>query len=180
MMIKNLLPPEMQKKVRRMYRLRAISVFLVFTAATALLTGVLLLPSYVHVRVENEHKARELTLFETASRGEAPEKARTLRIDEKTSVLARFIRPPLATEMLGNVLDEKPLGISLASFSYERRAKKENTLRLSGTARRRDDLITFRDRLANVFPVVDLPVSYLAADRDVTFSLTVYTKTEGE
>ena len=77
--------------------------------------------------------------------------------------------------ILDKVLVTKSDAIKLENISYNSDSKSDSTLNLQGIADSREDLVSFSKRLQaiNSIKSVDLPVSNLAKDKNLVFSITL-------
>lgn len=174
----NLLPRQHIRRIWREYYLRLFSVLFVFAGIWGLLSAVFLVPSYVAVRAERsailgESKQYQETEFHTerddAVRGAVREANRDV------AVLGAWHKKASSSSLLRRVIGARPGGIFISSFFYEAKESGEDRIVVRGTADTREALIAFTDALRreDAFENVDLPISNLAKDRDIAFSLII-------
>jgi uncharacterized SAM-dependent methyltransferase len=174
----NLIPPQAKKGVVREYWTRVVSVWF-YSWAAALLGGVLImLPAYVLIKSQvsvyeesAKNASEKVANFEDVSKGltNSNQQADKLLSGFKQSQVSQRLQTLRSLEVNGIVLSE--IFVSRIDEAYE-------PIKLTGSAEDRQALATFRDRLLALPDVasVDLPISNLAKDRDIQFSLTVVIK----
>lgn len=76
---------------------------------------------------------------------------------------------------LDAVLSNKNAGIHLSEVNYSATGSSTANISISGVSNTREALVTFVKNLkdSNVFRAVDLPVSNLAKDKNIDFSITM-------
>ncbi|MCA9354371.1 MAG: hypothetical protein KC877_02525 [Candidatus Kaiserbacteria bacterium] len=173
----NLIPPRAKKGLLVEYWVRVISVWMTTWAFTLLLGAAIVLPAYVlissQVSVYEESAAeasRKVENYESVSVAlvQASQQARVIIDEAKYEPMSDLLA--LFEEMQGN-------DINLTTIILERSATAEGfePVTLTGIAADRHSLASFRDRLLAVPEVddVELPISNLAEDRDIRFTITV-------
>jgi|TARA_Y100000310_G_scaffold342803_1_gene447519 hypothetical protein len=179
----NLLPIKQKQGVRREYMFRMASVSVFFTAFSVLAGTIFLMPTYLLSEVREKQAVEEQVFIrELVSSVEVVDAQTVLReAREKVSILSDLeSQAPLQT-VLPKILEYKPRSISITSIFYDFRVSAGATIAVRGEAENRDDLIAFSKRLERdvVFANVELPVSNLAKENDITFSLTLLINSEG-
>lgn len=170
----NLIPKEAVVYLRREYRSRAITVWSVLMGCAALITAFLLLPTYV--LVDSQITAYELeynkTTDKTSTFSDIADQVRQSndlagRLLEETE----YTSPRVLTETLEAIASE---GIFISSISLK--ADQQSPINVVGIAETRSRLAAFRSDLESHswFERVNLPLSDLANERDINFSLQVY------
>lgn len=174
----NLIPPQAKKGVVKEYWTRVVSVWF-YTWSAGLLGGVLIMvPAYVLIssqvsvyEASAKTASEKVASFEDVSKGLAAS-------SQQAGKLVTSFRQSLISERIKSLrLLEKP-GITISEFTVGRVDEVYEPIQVTGTARDRQALAAFRNRLLaepNVASV-DLPISNLAKDRDIQFSLTVTLK----
>ena len=174
----NLIPPLAKKKLTREYWLRVVSVWF-FTFSTALLLGiVLMIPVYVLLNIQISALS--------SSAATASQKIATLKDVSNELDLANQQARALINGLRYNQMSDyteifrklESNEIQLSQIYIDRSKDGVSPVRVSGTATSRQALATFRDKLLAESRVenVDLPISNLAKDKDIQFSLTVTMK----
>ena len=173
----NVLPEEGKKWIRGEYRLRLATLTLLAVAFVALALAALLFPSYrlsesTYAQAHTEREAFSQALspangekvIEELSRAENMRQALALRVEEQA--------PSLHIEGIVRA-QAKSEGVTLARLAYE--SAEEISVRLSGFAKTRENLIAFSEMLERIAEVksVKLPVSNLTRSVNITFNMTV-------
>jgi hypothetical protein len=163
--------------VRREYRLRLLAIGFVLTGVSALISTVLMLPSYF-LTVSKEHIVQTRAEVLQGSASIKENEVFTALLIGAQEKLALFFDTDARAELSGIVAEVvlyKPSGISLTSITYEQMPKNIARMVIVGLADNRDVLLTFKQSLerGGLFESVDLPVSNLAKDHDINFSITV-------
>lgn len=172
----NLIPPSAKKSVAVEYWLRVITVWSIIATTVAVLFTLTFLPVYVlvdtKIGVYQESAAlasQKLASFEAVSQEltRSTEQARLLRASNNETSLYSIIE-------LFDMLENNGIELSQITVAKVQGSGLAPVL-LSGTARDRQALADFRDRLLEQEAVdaVDFPISNLAKDRDIVFSITV-------
>lgn len=173
----NFLPPEAKIAVKHEYRMRAISIWML-SLATATTVGVLLLlPTYVWLKGEREALATEVIQSNSATGTEAYVTARTALMKAQTlAVQLKLVSPgPTASEVLREIQKGQTSAITTSGFSYEYNGTSTPQVAIHGIAETREALAAFSAALERnpMFVRAEVPVSDLAKDRDLPFTLTL-------
>ena len=172
----NLIPPSAKKGVAIEYWLRVFTVWSIIATVVALLLTITFLP--VRVLVEAKINAyqesadvasEKIASYEAASveLNRSTKQAQLLIANTKQKSLSKIIE--LFSSMEGE-------GIEISSINVTRiETDQIDPVQLEGSARDRQALADFRDRLLaqEEIDAVDFPISNLAKDSDIFFSITV-------
>lgn len=174
----NLIPPSAKKTVTKEYWLRVLTVWF-YVCSAALFSGVLImLPSYVlitsQVQVYQEsasNASQKVASYEDVSKNLSS-------TNQQSGKLITAFRRTLVSDRIEILRQLQNPGIVLSAISVSRTDDTYEPIRISGIANDRQALAAFRDRLLAQEDVasVDLPLSNLAKDREIPFSLTVVLK----
>ena len=174
----NLIPENAKSRVRREYLARtgAVWLFLFATALTA--SAIFLMPTYVlYIR-----QSGDLHTDKTEPEGRAEEYARITASLEEAAVFAQQLSQKdasiTASEILTHVERARNEGVTLLGL-YAAREKEKVKIEVRGAARSRESLRTFQDALRRdaFFLDAQVPVSDLARDTDLTFTMTLTLRT---
>lgn len=172
----NLLPRAEKESVRREYRLRLSAVTLWFIAATFAAGIIMLLPSwFLSSQKERAAEARFEALKKDGAERETTGLQDTLReASEELKLLSHEPPKIYLQELLAQTISKRTPKISVDSVTVRAAAENKRTLQITGSAADRAALVAFSRSLEEirVFEKVDLPVSNLAKDRDIPFSIT--------
>ncbi len=170
----NLIPPAAKKKIIVEYWLRVLSVWCMLLAAALVAAICIMLPPYV--LINSQVSVYKASADEAARKIADYEEVSTMLV--RASTQARMVIDESESELISEYLStveslEKP-GIVLSEIRVARSATGFEPLFVAGVATDRQSLAAFRDRLLELETVseVDLPLSNLAKDRDISFSLS--------
>ena len=174
----NLIPPQAKKGVVKEYWMRVVSVWF-YTWSAGLLGGLLIMvPAYVLINsqvsvyeVSAKTASEKVASFEDVSKGLAAS-------SQRAGKLVTSFRQSLISERISTLRSLERPGVTISELTIGRVDEKYEPIQVTGNAKDRQALAAFRDRLLAEPDVaaVDLPISNLAKDRDIQFSLTVTLK----
>ncbi len=171
----NLLPQKERKSFEWEYRSRLVVIILLFFIVTFVIGVVFLLPSYFISQSKNESIARQFELLEKAIelREEDVSVKSLLAVKQKINELTIVNGQVPQTKILQVIIDSMDSHVTVNAFFYIQSKDKNSEMRITGTAESRTALLSFSDRLKKeeLFELVDFPVSSLARDSDIVFSI---------
>ena len=166
--------------MRRDYFVRLLIVLCFLLSLSALIGAAALFPAYLSAR--NLEQSEQGTVSEINSSKEAQNRA---AIDAKLRSDQAVV-----TRLLGNANNYRASGavqtivgergaVTLTSFAFTALGTSTAIAVLQGQALTRDELLAFKARLLTAFPqsTVDLPLSELAKQKDIEFSMKITYKT---
>ena len=174
----NLIPPSAKKSIVREYWLRVASVWLFILSAVGAIFAILLVPVYVLIKGQisvyaesaqvaiNETKEYDLSSAELIR---ASKQARMILDLTDTIRLSRFI----------TLIDEiEKSGVTIDSYILSQKDDIVTPITITGTALTRQALANFRETLLTHpdIKTAYLPISNLALDKNITFSVTITMK----
>lgn len=176
--MRNLLSQKDKKILHSEYKLRVVITVLMFLFFTILAGGVELIPSYFiseskerstkeHSDIIKESVAKREKDVSSTVLLETKDKLKLLLFDEKDVSLA---------DLFEKILDNKPSRIKISGiFYYESQTGTKPEILIKGKADVREPLLEFKKLLNKEvkFTEVLLPVSNLASDRDIKFSIKI-------
>jgi hypothetical protein len=172
----NLIPPHARKTVKIEYWVRVGTVWTILVAIGLLIAAVFFLPSYVLIK--SQLSAYESS-YNEASASDASYQGLESEVQLANAQAQRLLTNE-ATYSFTSILDELELLTTEAIEVEEITMERSETLELKqftirGTAATRIDLVAYRDAIEahSFFTSAELPISNLAKDRDVPFSVTV-------
>lgn len=172
----NLLPKAAKDTIRREYRVRLAAVALFFLSAALVIAALMLLPSwFLSAQKEAAARARADALVRSLSQRSAAGLEQELRTaQQRLNLLSREAPVVSLYELTERIAAGRPPGVSLESITFSRTPEGRRAAFVSGTARDRAALVSFSRSLerARAFEKVDLPLSALAKEKDLIFSLT--------
>lgn len=174
----NLIPPSAKKSITLEYWLRVISMWSVIWSIALLLGISIMIPAYVLITLQ-------VSAF-SESAASASQKLATLKdvskeleqASEGARVLIDGMRFVKVSDYEALFRDLENDDVRLTQIGIDRTKDGLAPARLAGQAASRQALASFRDALLAQPEVasVDLPISNLAKDKDIQFSLTVTLK----
>ncbi len=171
----NLIPPTAQRDVKREYWIRVITVWLCMLGVASAIAIVLYIPTYVLIQSQLVSYTQEFEQINTES--QAFKEARTQLTQSNTIARALGVknRIPSFTTIMKDLYAVPVEGIELYGFEFATAESALSQIRISGNAVTRADLTAFTQQLDadTRFSDVDLPLSQLAEDRDIAFTVTL-------
>lgn len=174
-----LLPIHERKALRREYRLRLIAVFLLLLSFALLIGMGALFPSYVKILYEEKAElGTALSLQNNKDLMEISAKEKELADDkflvDELAKTNTSIRPSSLIESIGLQRGS----VSLTSIDVDLTSTTTAVMIIQGVAPTRDELLKFKEKLENLVPgnIVDLPLSQLAKNTKLQFSLKLTQK----
>lgn len=177
----NLIPPHARKQVKIEYWIRVVSVWVLLSAIALLVVAVLLVPSYTLVR--SQLSAYEAT-YQQAAEWDASYKELEVEVAEANTNAKQLLLGSDSlkfTVVLQEIETLAGASIMVDSVDMEREETGVlETFEVKGIAATRAALVAYRDAIEQheLFASAALPISNLAKDREVPFSITVTIHTE--
>lgn len=178
----NLLPFEEKKRIRAEYRRRVVAVFLLFVILAELTATVLFVPTLI-VLLSRESDYKTLLDSVTKEEGNSSSSFREYlkETTDKLGELSPEKNPASPTAVFMNIASAHVPGVHIERLSYKPAEGKKETdfsvgsVSVEGKADNREDLVLFKESLdrTGAFSSVALPISNLALDKDIRFSMTV-------
>lgn len=176
----NLLSPQYKIEATREYYMRLGIVSVIFVIFLVVIAGVLLVPSYASVLVDERVKKEELVHLTGTRDPELEKISKSIQLINKnlSSFSEPYTQASFSLGVLDPVLKTNRQGISIFEISYAANDPALRTLSLRGGASSRENLLTFISELekTNLFEKIDVPISNLLRDDNVTFDLVLKLK----
>ncbi|MEM9336714.1 MAG: PilN domain-containing protein [Patescibacteria group bacterium] len=172
----NLIPPHARRQVVTEYWLRVVSVWLFLLSAGLLIVSVLNVPLYVLV---DQQKAAYAESSQVAATTKAQLEANNAIITNANNIarlLARGSDPTPFSTYLNQLEALAPAGITLSRIYLDRQdPEMAGEIRLQGVSATRQDLAQYRSSIedSEQFVSAELPISNLAKNQDILFSITI-------
>lgn len=178
----NLIPTPAKKSIVKEYWVRVLSVWMIVWAF-ALLCGIsLILPTYV--LINSQVSVYEVSAAEATKKVEDYRNASRVLIDssQQAGVVVTENRQLAISSLVELFRSLQGNTVQISGIEIIRNEEGVEPVRLDGIATDRQSLASFRDRLQEqeAVSVVDLPISNLARDRDIQFSMTITMVNESE
>lgn len=174
----NLIPAVAKRRVLQEYWFRTGTLWLGLVSILIIILVILLIPVYVLIYSQtNEYKlaAQQATLEVERYDVSA---AALIQASQRARLLLSATEQLKFSDVIKIIEGVSRNGISLTSYEITRTEGKISPLQITGRAESRQELSEFRAGLLTE-PSIDtvvLPISNLARDRDIVFSITVTLK----
>ena len=169
----NLLPKTEKKNLKISYYTRIVTVLFILLSSVFFVGGALLVPSYFLSKNTAESSQRYVqALEETVGLRERDGVTDEMRaLSEKTRLLREFGTTGYSSELFEEILNVKSSKVIIASIAFS--GSGEVAFSLSGVSEDRASLLSFVGSLKDNQKItgVDIPVSQLAIDEDLPFSI---------
>lgn len=171
----NLIPPSAEKLVHREYWIRVSSVWMILFGFAFLIISLLNLPVYVLVQSQLNSFLEEYkeATDETASFIESEVAV------ANANEIARLLAKQDSVEPFSHLIEELDLltsnNVTILDFQIVRKENALDPIVITGVANSRLALSEFRDAIENnpLFLSAALPLSNLAKDKDIPFTITI-------
>jgi len=174
----NLIPDSEKKRLKKEYYIRLTTVALGLFFVVSTLGALLLVPSFIVLRVSSNELSAELAQLEasieTAGGGDTQEFVE--ETNRKSALIAAFKKREPTSLLLQSIIQAKTNEVHIRSITFtEKRNGKPATVSIRGTADSRTTLVAFTKELESDsrFGEVNLPLKDLASNRDIPFGLTI-------
>jgi hypothetical protein len=172
----NLIPPQAHTQVKNEYRLRVLTVWLVLFGSACLVVAVLNAPLYVLIRGQLDAYLTEFAQANVESESFKESEVAVTRANTIGILLSGTKKQEVLSDVIAEIESQSGDGISLTEVELSR--NEDGTLKpiiLKGIADSRLSLTTFQANLEKhaLFKKANLPLSNLAQDRDISFSITL-------
>lgn len=172
----NILPKDAQNKLRTRYYLQLLSMVF-FLVAVAFAAGAgLLAPSYLLARQEADGAKQYSTALQQtlALKQAAGAGAEMLTLAEELKLMKTYQADPAIAGAVSALTAKLPKGVSITKVLIIPPGVSDGKIGIEGRSKTRTELLAFvNDLQANAsFKNVAVPVSDLAGDTDLPFSLT--------
>lgn len=171
----NLLPPNVKKRVVIEYWVRVVSVWFMLISFVLMLGVLVMLPVYVLIGTQISVKEKAAT--EASERVDSYENVsdELINANKEAKYVVDESRYSLFSEYVYLFERLQESEIKIKEIGLNRIGDQISPIRLSGEATDRQALASFRDRILAQEGVkdVDLPISNLAQDRNISFTLTI-------
>ncbi len=172
----NLLPQDAVARLRTRYYARLSSAFLLLVLLVFVLGTVFLLPSYFLSQGAADASARYLAAAQQSAtvREHAGATGALATLAEQVLILKQYQGAPVVVPAISEITGVIPKGILVSKIAFGKREDGTASLTVAGTAATRATLLAFVDALkaGGRFSGVSVPVSQLASDSNIDFSLT--------
>lgn len=173
----NLLPENLKEKIKKEYKLRLTIIAILFVIIAQLTFLIFLLPSWLNSYYkQKEYSGRKNEVSNFLSSLDIS--STTAYIKSTNSILTIIndsLDYPKMSPVVMDILSKKKSSIKIGGIFYSVNSGNSATLSINGLASNREALVSFSDSLKEIeyFKKVDLPISNLAKDKNIDFSINV-------
>lgn len=169
----NLLPPEGKKGVLKNYWLRVVSIYFILCGTAFFITGALLLPTYFYILYQTQALGTVIVEEDVVSLKQIETDINTA--NQISTLLVSTPTTVRDSDILTEVLAFSDGLAEIGSINIKKDGRKISEIVVNGVAYDRSTLVAFRDRAEQhqFFKEVNLPLSNLAKDQNISFSLTL-------
>lgn len=172
----NLLSERTQHSLRMAYYARFATVVALLSALSIFAGAALVAPSYFLASVD-EGAARDNLASSNrmlASENATGNEEVLAHAAEQVSLMKEYLRPPSVATALSALTSRIPAGIVVSNVSVTPGTGGTDSVSLSGSAKTRDNLLSFADalRASSSLSGVSVPLSQLAGETDIKFTLS--------
>lgn len=171
----NLIPTSAKKSVLVEYWLRVVTVWFLVWSVAFVLAVAILVPAYVLIDSQiNAYADSAKIASEKVASYESVSKDLVRSSQQAGTILEKIKVTPLS-KYLSNFNSMQTNEITITEMIVSRDEKGVTPISIVGTAKSRQALASFREQLLETTYIteVDLPISNLAKDRDIQFSIIV-------
>lgn len=173
----NLLPDNLKERIKKEYKLRLIIVIVVFFILAELTFLVFLLPSWLNSYYkQKEYSGRINEVSNVLSNQDISSTTAYIKSTNNIlTVINDSLDYPKLSPIVLDILSKKKPNIKLSGIFYSVNTGNTGTLSINGLASNREALVSFSESLREIeyFKKVDLPISNLAKDKNIDFSISI-------
>lgn len=176
----NLLSQNLKNEIKKEYKIRKLIMVLTFALAIQVSFMVFILPTWLSsfykekVMLSDSNKLNQ-NLSESSVESVSAE---ILKINQQLNIINNSLNYRGIVVFIDEVLQQKNNTIFIEQFSMSSGNNAEPILFIGGVATTRENLVSFVSRLeqSDLFSEVNLPISNLAKDRNIDFSIEIKIK----
>lgn len=171
----NLIPAVARKRIIFEYWVRVVSAWLGILSGVFAIVAVLLIPIYTLVNskigVYEGPAAEARTAVSKFDLSSAP----LVQASQRAALITNLRRQESFSALIDNIQSLATTTVTIENYGLTRTKESVNPIKVTGVADNRQALASFREALRNEpnIKTVDLPISNLAQDKDIEFTLTI-------
>ena len=173
----NLLPKNLKEKIKTEYKLRKITVILIFIICLQLSFLIFLTPSWlISFYKEKEVTSQSEEIKKHLSDSSLSKVIVTIRgINTKLNIINSVLKYPKIVPFINTILSKKTSSIKIDELAYVLGQENTAEIIIGGTSLTREALVSFVKALedSKSFNKVNLPISNLAKDKNISFSISL-------
>lgn len=173
----NLLPENLRNRIKKEYRFRLAIVVLLFIILSQISFIIFLFPSWlISFYKEKDFMVKSDEISKTISALDVASTTSFIRtLNEKLLNISDAMEYPLIIPIYNSILSVRSSSIRLGSMYYTATDSNSAVVTISGISDKRDSLVSFTESLRKIesFSSVDLPISNLAKDKNIDFTISI-------
>jgi hypothetical protein len=172
----NVLPDNLKKLLVQEYYVRVAIVTCILLLIAQGCVVIFLSPALFAGSIKKDQLTQQVSSIQQASSGHTGTVSNTITSTNRLLyVINSSLLYPSAKQFLDAILSNRAAGIEMTEFTYNTTDATDATISFSGVASTRNTLVSFVQALQNshLFGSVNLPVSDLAHDTNITFILNI-------
>ncbi len=171
----NLIPKNAKKKLHVEYWSRVVTVWFITWSVILFASAVVLFPPYVLISSQVDAYRGSVDDLKEKIEDRNKDESKMVRASQQATLAINEFSKPLISDYITLVEDLQGNNIELSMINLSHSNKGIEPINLQGIAADRRTLASFKDRLLadDKVSAVDLPISNLAQDVDIPFSITV-------
>ncbi len=178
----NLLPENLKDTIRKEYKFRKIIVILLFIISLQISFLIFIFPTWLislynekEVLAESENVKKQLSDLNIS-----PATLTIKSLNTKLNIINTTLEYPKILPLFNTIISKKTNSIQIDEFLYTLVQNNTAEIIIGGTSLTRESLVSFVKSLEDTksFKQVNLPISNLAKDRNINFSISMKITTE--
>ena len=171
----NLIPPSAQKQVKHEYWIRVVTVWMLLAGISFVMCAFFLIPAYVLVQNQLDNYSTQFAEADTNNKSLKASETAIIEANAISGLLTQSESIVSFSSIIDEIEKSKNANILLFNFSVTRTGTIFTSITISGTASSRATLSAFKEALDSniLFEKVELPLSSLAKDKDIPFTITI-------
>lgn len=172
----NVLPENLKKEIKSEYRLRFLIICIFTVICLEIIFFLSLIPSLINSSFKEKELIGQINNVNDLSYNDSDTISSVI---ENTNIRLKIINStvsyPEFIPILKNIITSKISGVKINEIFYTADNATSSTVSISGIANSRESLISFENILIKngMFKSVDFPISNLAKDKNINFSMSM-------
>lgn len=173
----NLLPENLRERIKKEYRFRLTIVVLSFIILSQISFLVFLFPSWlISFYKEKDFIVKSDEISKTISALDVASTTSFIKVlNERLLNINDAMEYPMMMPIFDSILSVRSPSIRLSGIYYTASDSNSAVVTISGMSDKRDSLVFFTENLRKIesFSKVDLPISNLAKDKNIDFTISI-------
>ena len=171
----NLIPPKAKKTLVAEYWVRVVSVWGVTWAFTLISCACILFPAYILIDTQVEVYDQTAQMVSEKVTGYEATSVALVQASQQAKAIIDLQNEPRLSQLIAMFNQHQTESVTFSSIKLNRGGKGLSPVTLVGKAQDRHALAKFKESLSEAPEVsgVDLPISNLAQEKDLLFTITV-------